>query len=179
MPGGRLEIIIGCMFSGKSSELVRRLKRQRAVGKKVLLINSKKDTRDFQIHNSGEGQAFECVKTETLLELVGSIQFKNAEVVAVDESQFFKGLRNFVVLALRCNKHVILAGLDGDFKQEIFGELVYMIPLADEVTKLTALCMECGDGCTPGPFSKRICDSGVQELVGAADMYKAVCRKHL
>jgi thymidine kinase len=176
MPGGRLEIIIGCMFSGKSSELIRRLKRQRAIGKKVLMINSKKDTREFQTHG---GDEFECVKSETLLELVGSIQFKNAEVVAVDESQFFKGLRNFVDVALKCNKHVILAGLDGDFKQNVFGELIYMIPLADEVTKLTALCMACGDGCTPGPFSKRICDSGEQELVGAADMYRAVCRKHL
>ena len=177
---GRLEIIIGCMFSGKTSELIRRLKRQRAIGKKVLLINSKKDTRDFQIHGGGgAGHEFECVKTDTLLELIGSIQFNNAEVVTVDECQFFRGLRNFVNVALKCNKHVILAGLDGDFKQNVFGELIYMIPLADDVTKLTALCMECGDGCTPGPFSKRMCDSNEQELIGAADMYRAVCRKHL
>jgi thymidine kinase len=71
-----------------------------------------------------------------------------------------------------------LAGLDGDFKQEKFGELFDVIPLADEVLKLRALCMICNDG-TPGPFTQRTIVDDTQVVVAAADSYRAVCRKHL
>lgn len=75
-------------------------------------------------------------------------------------------------------KHVILAGLDGDYRQQVFGELLSVIPLANCVNKLTALCMVCLDG-TPGPFSKRLTSDTCQELVGDQTSYMAVCRGHL
>ncbi len=75
-------------------------------------------------------------------------------------------------------KSVIIAGLDGDSSQRKFGELIDCIPLASEVTKLSALCMKCKDG-TPGPFTKRMVDNTDLELIGGSDMYSAVCRKHL
>ena len=99
-------------------------------------------------------------------------------MVALDEAQFFTGLKTFVEKELRAGKTILLAGLDGDYRQRTFGELLDCIPLANEVTKLAAMCMDCHDG-TRGPFTKRIVDSNQLELVGGDDMYKAVCRRHL
>jgi thymidine kinase len=126
-----------------------------------------------QLH-AAEYNTFECIKTDNL----DTVDFMDADVVAVDEAQFFKGLRPFVERTLKHDKHVILTGLDGDFQQRVFGELLELIPLADDVTKLKALCMECLDG-TLGPFSKRTVKNDEQELVGECDVYRAVCRRHL
>ena len=93
--------------------------------------------------------------------------------------QFFDGLYDFVIRMLNLDKHVIIASLDGDSSQQSFGETLTLIPLADEVDKLKAMCMECNDG-TLAPFSKRIVmKNESQELVGANDYYRAVCRAHL
>jgi len=176
---GHLEIIIGGMFSGKSSELIRRLKRHQVIGDKILVINSSKDTRNEKsVLQTHDKETFECMKTVDLLETTTTKQYEVANVIAVDEAQFFGNLRFFIEQAMKDNKHVILAGLDGDFRQHIFGELLSVIPLADDVTKLKALCMECMDG-TLGPFTRRTVGNTLQELVGDADIYKAVCRKHL
>jgi thymidine kinase len=176
---GHLEIIIGSMFSGKSSELIRRLKRHRVIGDKILVINSKKDTRNVDsVVETHDKETFECIKTNDLLEVAATLGYQNAKVIAVDEAQFFGNLRFFVEQAMKDKKHVILAGLDGDFRQQVFGDILSLIPMADDVTKLKALCMECFDG-TLGPFTKRTVGNTLQELVGASDIYKAVCRKHL
>jgi len=175
----KLEIIMGNMFSGKTSELIRRLKRHRAIGDRIVVINSKKDTRnESEVLQTHDKSTFDCVKTDSLISVVDSDEYHHAQVVAVDETQFFEGLRPFVEQALREDKHVILAGLDGDFRQQVFGELLSVIPLAEEVTKLKALCMRCMDG-TLGPFTKRTVKNGEQELVGDSDVYRAVCRMHL
>ena len=76
------------------------------------------------------------------------------------------------------NKSVIIAGLDADSFQNKFGELLDCVPIACEVTKLSALCMRCKDG-TPGPFTKRTVKNQELELIGGSDMYEAVCRNHL
>jgi thymidine kinase len=170
---------MGNMFSGKTSELIRRLKRHRVIGDCVLVINSKKDIRNegefLQTHDKS---TFDCLKTNVLTDVLDTQKYRDAIVVAVDEAQFFEGLRPFVEQALRDNKNVILTGLDGDFKQQVFGEILAMIPLADDVTKLKALCMECMNG-TLGPFTKRTSTSTDQELIGDSDVYRAVCRRHL
>jgi len=169
----RLELIIGCMFSGKSTELIRRLKRYRALDRSILVINSLKDIRSNEsVIQTHDKTTFECVKTDDL----SSINIQGHQVIAIDESQFFTGLREFADRALAKGKHVIMAGLDGDFEQKIFGELISLIPLADQVTKLHALCMKCADG-TLAPFTKRLIDCKDQELVGDCLMYIAVCRK--
>ena len=169
----RLEVIIGNMFSGKSTELIRRVKRHRAIGHTVLVFNSSKDTRDLNdVVKTHDSSTIQCIKTAIL------DSHTEHDVIVVDEAQFFTGLRDFVEQALAMGKHVIVAGLDGDFQQMKFGEILDIIPLEDEVVKLTALCMDCIDG-TPGPFTKRMVHGTEQELVGAAGMYKAVCRKHI
>ena len=176
----RLEIIMGCMFSGKSTELIRRLKRYKAIGENVLIINSATDTRsDEQVIKTHDEVTFNCIKIDNLKDIFSNEDFLKSKIIGIDEGQFFKDLYDFVLLTLHnFEKHIIIASLDGDSNQHIFGQTLSLIPLADDVSKLKALCMECNDG-TPAPFSKRNIISSEQELVGAKGVYNAVCRKHL
>ena len=170
-----LKIIMGNMFSGKTSELVRRLKRYEVIGKRILVINSSKDTRCLEhVLRTHDNMKFDCIKTNNLNEL----NYQDVDVIAIDEAQFFIGLKVFVEKVLTRGKTIILTGLDGDYKQDKIGEILDCIPLADKVFKLSAMCMECMDG-THGPFTKRIVNSDKVELVGGKEMYMAVCRKHL
>lgn len=170
-----LHIVMGNMFSGKTTEMIRRLKRYNVIGKRVVVINSQKDTRSpEEVLRTHDNVTFRCIKTNDLT----IVNTDGCDVVALDEAQFFTGLKTFVEKELRAGKTILLAGLDGDYRQRTFGELLDCIPLANEVTKLAAMCMDCHDG-TRGPFTKRIVDSNQLELVGGDDMYKAVCRRHL
>ena len=174
-----LELIFGCMFSGKSSELIRRLKRHKVIGKKILVINSSKDTRNSSnVLQTHDGVTFDCVKTCDLASIKTHPKFKSSDTIGIDESQFFSHLVEFVRDSLTMNKTVIVAGLDGDFQQKVFGDILNLIPLAEKVDKLHALCVDCQDG-TLASFTKRTVQSENQELVGASSMYRAVCRKHL
>lgn len=170
-----LHIIMGSMFSGKTTEMIRLLKRYDVIGKKVVVINSQKDIRSTEdVLRTHDNVTFRCIKTADLV----NVNTSGCDVVAIDEAQFFIELVPFVEKELNAGRIVLLAGLDGDYKQRKFGSLLDCIPLADEVTKLTAMCMSCLDG-TPGPFTKRIVESSELELVGGDDMYKSVCRFHL
>lgn len=170
-----LKIIMGNMFSGKTSELVRRLKRYQVIGKNILVINSSKDTRCLeQVLRTHDNIKFNCVKTNDLARL----NYDKVDVIAIDEAQFFIGLKVFVKRAIGNGKTILLTGLDGDYKQNKIGEILDCIPLADKVFKLSAMCMKCMDG-THGPFTKRLVDNNQTELIGGKEMYMAVCRKHL
>ena len=174
-----LSIIMGNMFSGKTSELIRRLKRLKIIGKKILVVNSAKDTRSpDEVLKTHDNVRFDCFKVYELFELVNNEEFNNADIIAIDEAQFFPRLKEFVEYCMCVNKYVIIAGLDGDSFQNKFGELLDCIPIACEVTKLSALCMRCKYG-TPGPFTKRIVKNQELELIGGSDMYIATCRRHL
>jgi len=174
-----LSIIMGNMFSGKTSELIRRLKRLKVIGKKILVINSAKDTRSpDEVLKTHDNVKFKCLKVYDLFDVVNTREFEEADIVAIDEAQFFPRLKKFVECILSVNKSVIMAGLDADSFQCKFGELIDCIPLACEVTKLSALCMRCNNG-TPGPFTKRTVEDRTLELIGGSDMYIAVCRDHL
>ena len=173
-----LEVIMGSMFSGKSTELIRRIRLQQVMGRSVRVVNHALDNRQGCLESvrTHDATEFKAVKFPTL----ESFMFDDIDTVAVDETQFFSNLREWVESGLSRGKHIILAGLDGDFKQQKFGELLDVIPLSDNVTKLRALCMFCKDG-TPGPFTYRNpgVGHGEQVLVAAEDCYKAVCRKCL
>jgi len=174
-----LSIIMGNMFSGKTSELIRRLKRLKVIGKNILVVNSAKDTRSpEQVLKTHDNVKFNCLKVYDLFEIINKPEFDEADIVAIDEAQFFPRLKKFVECCLHMNKSVILAGLDADSFQCKFGEILDCVPLACDVTKLSALCMCCNDG-TPGPFTKRTVEDKTLELIGGSDMYIAVCREHL
>lgn len=174
-----LSIIMGNMFSGKTSELIRRLKRLKVIGKNILVVNSAKDTRSpEQVLKTHDNVKFNCLKVYDLFDIINKPEFDEADIVAIDEAQFFPRLKRFVDCCLHVNKSVIIAGLDADSFQCKFGELLDCVPIACDVTKLSALCMRCNDG-TAGPFTKRIVDDKTLELIGGSDMYIAVCREHL
>ena len=174
-----LSIIMGNMFSGKTSELIRRLKRLKVIGKKILVVNSAKDTRSpDEVLKTHDNVQFNCHKVYDLFDVIHTDEFDEADIIAVDEAQFFPRLKKFVECVLVTGKTIILTGLDGDSYQRKFGELIDCIPLASEVTKLSALCMVCNNG-NPGPFTQRKVADLTLELIGGSDMYSAVCRKHL
>jgi thymidine kinase len=174
-----LSIIMGNMFSGKTSELIRRLKRLKILGKSILVVNSAKDTRSpDEVLKTHDNVKFNCYKVLELHSLMNTPYFRDAEVIAIDEAQFFSDLKKFVEFCLDMGKSVIIAGLDGDAFQRKWGELLDCVPIASEVTKLSALCICCNDG-TAGPFTKRTVDNTELELIGGSDMYIAVCQKHL
>lgn len=173
----RIEVILGPMFAGKSSELIRRTSRYEAIGKNVLLINHSNDTRtdnSVQTHSNLKKKA---IKVSSLMSLLDSDEFKKADVIGIDEAQFFKDLYDFVLLAENYNKIIIVSGLDGDYKRKPIGQILLIIPLCDTVTKLHAYDMIDKDG-TPGIFTKRIIDSKEQVVIGSEQEYMAVSRKN-
>lgn len=174
-----LKIIMGNMFSGKTSELIRRLKRLKVINKQIIVVNSAKDTRSpEEVLKTHDNVKFKCFKVYDLYDLMDKSAFEDAEIIAIDEAQFYPNLKKFVESCLDMGKDVILAGLDGDAFQRKWGELLDCIPMATEVTKLSALCMRCGNG-NLGPFTKRTVENTELELIGGSDMYEAVCQKHL
>ena len=178
---GRIEIIIGCMFSGKSTEIIKIMKRYRMLNKKILAISHSIDTR----YNGSTPQivthdkiSYDCIQLKELLSLHQTQNYKDAELIVIEEAQFFPDLYEFVVNAADVdNKTLVVAGLDGDYKKNPFGDILRLIPHAENVTKLEALCLKCGDG-TPAHFTKRIIENDNQTLVGSTESYIAVCRKH-
>lgn len=180
MKGGRLEIILGPMFSGKSAELIRIINRYECIGKNILTITHAIDNRYgegvISSHNKIQKKSI-CL--EKLNSILDSKEYIDSEIIIIEEGQFFGDLKCFVIRATDIdNKHVIVAGLSGDFRREPFGQILEIIPLAEQFTKLSAFCKLCNDG-TPGDFSKRIeQDSKEQTLVGNDNYYVAVCRKH-
>ena len=175
MSNTRIEVILGCMFSGKSTELLRRINRWSAIGKKVILINHENDIRtknSIQTHNK---QIQEAIKLTSLKKIINKIH--KYDVIGIDEAQFFPDLYEFVLSIERMNKIIIISGLDGDWKREPIGQILRIIPLCDEVIKLQALDMMDRNG-NVAIFSKRIIPNNEQILVGASDSYLAVSRKN-
>ena len=172
-----LSIIMGNMFSGKTSELIRRLKRFKVMGKNILVVNSAKDTRSpDEVLKTHDNVKFKCHKVYDLFDIIYTDEFESADIIAIDEAQFFPRLKKFIEFVLDApfwDKSIILAGLDADSFQKKFGEIIDCIPYASEVTKLSALCMVCKDG-TPGPFTKRTVEDRTRELIGGSDMYSCL-----
>jgi thymidine kinase len=177
---GRLELIIGCMYSGKTTELMRRVQMYQVLKKKIIVYTHSSDNRysdsgNIATHNRNVMSAIPLSK------LAGSDtveNYKAADIVFIEEGQFFPDLVEFVLDAVnRDNKIVIVSGLDGDFQLNPFENIVKLIPHSEAITKLNALCKMCGDG-TPACFSKRIVESTERELVGSDGVYEAVCRYH-
>lgn len=179
---GSVHLILGPMFAGKTTRLLERVKQlEESVDANVLLLKSDKDTRyakDKVVTHDGRGRECFPVKSlelEVVVKTVGDRKWNECDVVAVDEAQFLTNLYEFCrVAADEHDKIVLVAGLNGDFKRETFGEVQETLPLCDSVTKLTARC-KCG---RPALFSKRIVNVGDgQELVGGADKYLPACRR--
>jgi thymidine kinase len=180
MKMGRLELIIGCMYSGKTTELMRRVQMYQVLKKKIVAYTHSSDSRYSESGNIATHNR-NIMSAIPLSKLAGSEtkdEYKEAEIVFIEEGQFFPDLVEFVLSAVnRDNKIVVVSGLDGDFQLNPFENIVRLIPHSEGITKLNALCKMCGDG-TPACFSKRLVDSKERELVGSDGIYEAVCRYH-
>lgn len=178
-----LDVVIGPMFSGKSTYALSYIRRQRAIGKKVLVMKPNIDNRYstesmLVTHDREEIPCMIWNITENLNPAIPEV--RNSECIVLEESQFFTGLKNFVMYTLReFHKNILVVGLDGDASQYPFGEILECIPWATHVTKLCALCHRCCDG-TVGPFTRKIDNDVSQQVdVGGSEKYESVCLKHL
>ena len=176
---GVLEVITGPMFSGKSEELIRRLKRARIARQRVACY---KPDIDLRYHRaaiaSHSSQTHEAVPIASVEELRATLypQLDEIEVIGIDEVQFLSPDIIPVALDLvALGKRVLLAGLDTTFANEPFGPVPALMALADEVTKLSAVCMVCG---APAIHTQRLGQSQELVVVGAAGLYEARCRTH-
>ena len=172
---GKIQIIIGPMFSGKTSELLRRIRRFHLANKKCLVIKYIKDTRynidDLTTHDR---QTCNTRPVFRLGELKGEITDTDIEIVGIDEGQFFPDLVEFAEEMASKGKTVIISALDGTFQRKPFGSVLELIPMAEDVIKLSAVCRNCG---ADAAFSRRLTDETKIEIIGGADKYVAVCRR--
>ena len=180
-----LELLLGPMFAGKSSALLSIVRRHKALGWSVCVITHSCDTRygTDQVVNHDQ-QRCPAIATATLMPLLETADYQQARLVVVEEAQFFADLVPFVLQAVdRDGKHVVVVGLDGDAERKPFGRVLDLLPYADRITKLTAMCKLCADG-TPAIFTFAAADDAAasaamgEACVGAADKYMPMCRKH-
>jgi len=185
-----LELIIGPMFAGKSSALQSIVRRRMAIGWDVLVIKHSIDKRylDDEENNNmvvnHDQQKCPAQCCSALVECLHWASYNSAKLIVIEEGQFFGDLVSFVLQAVeKDGKHVVVVGLDGDAHRKPFGQILELIPLADEVQRIYALCKLCGDG-TPARFTSAI-SAVVSELtsdgkpnVGSTESYRPLCRKH-
>ena len=171
---GWIEVITGSMFSGKSEELIRRLRRAQIAKQKVQIFKPLVDNRYGDGHiisHSDMRIASQCVKSSA--ELLTQVD-ADTEVVGIDEGQFFDAN-----LPAACNtlanrgKRVIVAGLDQDYLGRPFEPMPQLLAIAEYITKTRAICVVCGD---PANHTQRLVPSSDRVLVGAGGMYEARCR---
>ena len=180
---GKLEIIIGPMYAGKTTRLIEIYKRHKLCDIPIVVINHSSDKRygPTDLHNH-ENVTIPCIQcSDNLSELndTHKEQIEKAKIILVNEAQFFKDLYVWVKTLVEKptnSPDVYLFGLDADSERKEFGQVLSLIPLCDSVTKLSAICVDCKDG-TPAIFSYRTAPDGAQKLIGGMESYKALCRK--
>lgn len=178
-PPGRIEVITGPMFSGKSEELIRRLKRARIARQRIVCY---KPDIDLRYHRtaiaSHSAQTHDAITVATVEDLKASLfpQLSEIDVIGVDEAQFFDDrLISLSVELVRLGKRILIAGLDTTFNAEPFDPIPALMAISDEVTKLSAVCIVCGQ---PAIHTQRLGQSQELVVVGAAGVYEARCRAH-
>jgi len=179
--GGWIEVIAGVMFSGKSEELIRRVRRSLIAKKRVQVFKSHLDDRYSGVYAVGshDGRTVEAIPVDSTEQIALRLD-PMAQVIAVDEAQFLDG--GIVALAnslANRGRRVILAGTDTDFRGEPFGPMPQLMCVAEVVDKLHAICVLCG---SPATRNQRLIDGkparydSPQVMVGGAEAYEARCR---
>jgi thymidine kinase len=171
---GWIEVIAGCMFSGKTEELIRRLRRAKIAKQNVKIFKPKIDNRysigDIVSHNEQSMPSILVANAKEILEYL-----TNTQVVGIDEAQFFDiGIIEVCNQLANQGKRVIVAGLDQDYRGAPFEPMPQLLAIAEYITKTLAICVNCGN---PADKTQRKIVSSERVLVGAADSYEARCRK--
>lgn len=170
---GWIEVICGSMFSGKTEELIRRLKRARIANLKVEIFKPAVDTR-YDVQNIVSHDATQIISTPVVSSLNILLLSEDVDVVGIDEAQFFD--QNIVEVCEKLAQkgiRVIVAGLDMDFKGKPFGPMPELLAIADYITKVHAICMQCGNIAS---FSYRKIANESQVLLGEKNEYEPRCR---
>ncbi len=171
---GWIEVIAGCMFSGKTEELIRRMRRAQIARQKVAIFKPRIDNRYSSDHIVSHSE----LKLESTV--VGSSAeildlAKDAQVVAIDEGQFFDmGIVEVAEKLANDGKRVIVAGLDQDYMGKPFEPIPQLLAIAEYITKTLAICVVCGN---PADRTQRITSGSERVLVGAKEAYEARCRR--
>ena len=170
---GWIEVICGSMFSGKTEELIRRLRRAQIANQKVAIIKPKLDVRysdEFIVSHNQQKIASTAVDyAEEILNVAG-----DSQVLGIDEAQFLKGdLVEVCKILAKSGKRVVVAGLDKDYRGLPFDPIPQLLAEAEYITKAVAICMKCGN---PANYTQRITNSKDLVLLGATDSYEARCR---
>jgi thymidine kinase len=190
MNQGELIMIIGPMFSEKTTRLIQYINKYKTLGMKQLIVKPSIDTRytknnELCSHNM-ERENCITFKIDKLNEIFLNSDYKDSQVIIIDEAQFFTNIFEVVKYMVEYdNKKVYIAALNGDYNRELFGDIYKLLPICNNIEFMTALCIECRNG-TPGIFSKRIIreESEEQEqeqeqvCVAGNDRYNVVCRYH-
>lgn len=171
---GEIQLIIGPMFSGKTSELIRRLLKYNILKIPICTFRNSIDTRtETESLVTHDNKKFvNSITTDELLPHLETVT--KYDVVGIDEGQFFCDLIEFTKKCVEMGKVVIVAGLDAQFNGQPFCSIVNLVPLAEKIDKLTAICATCQDEAS---FTKRICESKESILIGGTNYYQAACRK--
>lgn len=170
---GWIEVICGSMFSGKTEELIRRMKRAQFANQKLVLFKPIIDDR-YHTENvvSHQGSSLKAIPVNDSKEILNL--WKNEKVVAIDEAQFFdEGIIDVCNELAKKGTRVILAGLDMDYKGVPFGPMPNLLSIAEYVTKVHAICVSCGN---LAQYSHRTANETGQVLVGAVEKYQPLCR---
>jgi thymidine kinase len=170
---GAIEVVAGSMFSGKTEELIRRLKRAKIAKQKVEIFKPAMDVRysltEVVSHDENSIRSTPVENSANILLLSGDV-----DVIGIDEAQFFdKGLVDVAVQLANMGIRVIIAGLDMDFKGVPFGPIPGLMAVADHITKVHAICVRCGN---IAQFSHRLSDKEQVVLLGEKDIYEPLCR---
>ena len=171
--GGSIELVCGSMFSGKTEELIRRLNRARIAKLKVEIFSPKSDTRYSEdaivSHNANKFSSTPVDSASAILLLAN-----DAHVIGIDEAQFFDDqLPEVCTILANRGIRVIVAGLDMDFKGRPFGPMPAIMAIAESVTKLQAVCVQCGK---PALYSYRLVPDDARILLGEKESYEPRCR---
>lgn len=174
---GYLELIIGPMYSGKTSKLLELYKQFTFCEIKTMVINYDEDTRYSNTQLSSHDKIMIPCKQANILHrdiISTDKEFSEAQVILINEGQFFKDIVEWTKTAVeKYNKSVYICGLDGDFKRESFGQWLDLIPFCDKVTKLHSYCSLCKKN--PASFSHRLTSETAQKIIGS-DNYVPLCR---
>lgn len=189
-----LKLYMGCMMSSKTSNLMSEINRYKHITDKIIIVNHILDKKRFKDYENNliqthDHKSLSAIMVNELSELKTNAfyenKYRNAEIVIIDEGQFYQDLYPFLKHELSTvhferRKTFIVAGLSGDYNMNPIGDMIKLVPLADEIHKLTAYCVYCKDT-TPASFTKRHFynnQENDQFLVGNSDIYSPVCRMH-
>lgn len=170
---GKIELIMGPMFSGKSTELLRNIKRYKIKKKKTIVISYIGDNRYskeniLSTHDRLEYPAIKCSKLKEHLSFL-----MDFDVIGIDEGQFYADLVEVSELLANNGKIVVIAALNGNFKREPFDTISKIIPKCEYINNITAVCFNCNEEAS---YSLRLINNESEILIGGEDYYKPVCR---